>query len=324
MFRSKLANYVLIFCAAISMAGCAGSVLGRGPDANPYLEVTPSSIQFGNVPVGTEYSQSVQVKAIGGSSVTVRSIAVQGKSFTFSGPTLPRTLAPGQSISLTAEFRPGSAGSTSGAIVVSTDAPDPNLQIPISGTGGKATVAITATPAYLAFGPVSKGTVKTQQLSLKSTGTTPADISRISILGTAFKLSHGNAGVILKPGQTLDLTVAFNPSQNGTANGMLDVSSNAPAMLQVPLGGIGADAGANHSVDLRWGPSSSSGVIGYNVYRSSSADGMFTKLNAAVDASTTYSDSSVASGHTYFYAVTAVDSHNGESAFSAPASVSVP
>ncbi|MGH9736863.1 MAG: choice-of-anchor D domain-containing protein [Candidatus Acidiferrales bacterium] len=324
MFRSKIANYVLIFCAAISLAGCAGSVLGGGPNENPYLEVTPSSVQFGNVPLGTEYSQTVQVKAIGASSVTVRSIEVTGKFFTFVGPTLPLTLAPGQSISLTAEFRPGTIGSKPGAIFVLTDAPDPRLQIPMSGVGGKANIALTATPASLAFGPVSKGTVKSQNVSLKSTGNTPVQISRISILGTEFKLSQGSAGAILKPGQTLDLTVAFNPAQNGTANGMLDVASNAPAVLQVPLGGIGADAGASHSVDLRWGPSSTSGVIGYNVYRGNSADGTFTKLNTAIDASTTYSDSSVAEGRTYFYAVTAVDSHNVESAFSAPASVSVP
>lgn len=307
------------------MVGCAGSVLGGGPiGGNPYVEVTPSSVQFGSVPVGTEYSQSIQLKAISGSSVTVRSIDVAGKFFTFTGPSLPRTLAPGQSISLAAEFRPGAAGTKSGAIFVLTDAPDPRLQIPIAGAGVKATVVIKATPASLAFGSVGKGTVKTQDLSLKSTGNTPAEISRISVSGTEFKLSKDGDGVVLQPGQALDLAVTFDPSQNGSAHGTLVVASNAPAVLQVPLGGIGADAGGSHVVDLRWGPSSSSGVVGYNVYRSNKADGTFKKLNASLDASTEYSDSSVTGGDTYFYVVTAVDSQNVESSFSAPASVSVP
>lgn len=325
LFGSKLANYVLIFCVAVGLAGCAGSVLGNGPDGgNAFLQVTPSSVQFGNVPLGNEYSQSIEVKAISASSVTVRSITVAGQSFTFAGPKLPRTLAPGQSISLTAEFRPGSVGSKSGTISVVTNAPESGLRIPVTGAGVRATVALTATPASLAFGSVGKGTVKTQNLSLKSTGNTAANISRISVLGKEFTLSKGGDGVILKPGQSLDLTVTFDPSQNGTANGMLDVASNAPAVLQVPLGGIGGDAGGSHVVDLRWGPSSSSGIVGYNVYRSNSADGTFRKLNASLDASTEYADSSVTAGDTYFYVVTAVDSQNVESPFSTPASVSVP
>lgn len=217
MFGSRLTNCVLIFCAAIGMAGCAGSVLGNGPNGGGLsLEVTPSSIQFGNVPVGAEYSQSIQVTATGKSDVTVERIDVGGQFFTFAGPKLPRTLSPGQSLSFTAEFRPGSLGNKSGTISVVSNTPDSQLQIPMTGAGVKL------------------------------------------------------------------------------------------------------------AVSLNWDASSSPSVVGYNIYRSSVVDGKFTKMNAAIDASASYSDSAVSSGKTYYYVVTAVDSKNEESAFSAPASVSVP
>lgn len=52
-------------------------------------------------------------------------------------------------------------------------------------------------------------------------------------------------------------------------------------------------------------PASENDVVGYNVYRSTG--GVYTKLNATPVTSTSYSDSTVATGNTYYYYVTAVD-----------------
>jgi hypothetical protein len=71
-----------------------------------------------------------------------------------------------------------------------------------------------------------------------------------------------------------------------------------------------------HSVDLRW-KGSVSRVVGYNVYRSETDGGPYTKLTTSAPIRTTnYTDRSVQSGHTYFYAVTAVDSKSKESRYS--------
>lgn len=306
------------------MAGCAGSVLS-GTGVSALLAVSPSSIRFGDVPVGTELSQAVQVTATGKHSVTIETISVVGHGFTVSGPNLPVRLSPGESISLTAAFRPTSRGNQIGGISIGSSARDADLNIPVAGSGIRAKVALIATPGSLAFGPVNQGATKTETLTLKSTGNAAAEISRVSILGNEFNLAQNGDGMILKPGQVLDLSVTFSPTRNGTASAVLNVASNASSTpLSVPLGGTGAAADSHRSVSLRWAASSSTGVIGYNVYRSNSANGVFAKMNAAVDAVTDYSDSSVSSGKTYFYVVTAVDAQHVESAFSTPASVSVP
>jgi fibronectin type 3 domain-containing protein len=57
-------------------------------------------------------------------------------------------------------------------------------------------------------------------------------------------------------------------------------------------------------------------VVGYNVYRGSQSGGPYSKLNSALDANTTDTDSSVAGGQTYYYVVTAVDSTGLESGYS--------
>jgi fibronectin type 3 domain-containing protein len=78
-----------------------------------------------------------------------------------------------------------------------------------------------------------------------------------------------------------------------------------------------------HSTTLSWGASSST-VVGYNVYSGSVSGGPYNKLTSSPVAVLTYKDSSVQSGKTYFYVVTAVNSSGGESTFSNQATASIP
>jgi predicted phage tail protein len=56
---------------------------------------------------------------------------------------------------------------------------------------------------------------------------------------------------------------------------------------------------------LAWDPSTSS-VAGYNIYRSEQSGVYGAPLNGAVLTSTTFTDSTLQSGHTYFYVTKAV------------------
>lgn len=76
-------------------------------------------------------------------------------------------------------------------------------------------------------------------------------------------------------------------------------------------------------VSLNWNASAST-VAGYNVYRATRSGGPYTKINAVMDTSLSYTDVAVVSGTTYYYVVTAVDAVNTESVYSNEAHVSVP
>jgi len=81
---------------------------------------------------------------------------------------------------------------------------------------------------------------------------------------------------------------------------------------------------AAHSVELSWTASTSPNVAGYNIYRSTSPEGPFTKINSTQVLATHYTDINVASGMTYYYAATAVDSGGRESAYSKLVQADVP
>jgi hypothetical protein len=79
-----------------------------------------------------------------------------------------------------------------------------------------------------------------------------------------------------------------------------------------------------HSVTLNWVASVSGNINGYNVYRSATSGGPYAKLTSSLVTGTTYTDSAVVAGQTYYYVATAVDISNNESAFSTQAQAVVP
>jgi fibronectin type 3 domain-containing protein len=64
--------------------------------------------------------------------------------------------------------------------------------------------------------------------------------------------------------------------------------------------------------------------MGYNTYASMQSGGPYTKLTTSPSPSTSYSDSTVQAGKTYYFVVTSVDSSNMESAYSSEVSALVP
>jgi hypothetical protein len=99
-------------------------------------------------------------------------------------------------------------------------------------------------------------------------------------------------------------------------------STLAQQILNAALGQA-CSATISHSVSLTWAASTSAGVTGYNVFRSTTSGGPYTQLNTTTVATTSYTDSSVSPGQTYYYVVTAVDGSN-QSADSNQAQATVP
>lgn len=85
---------------------------------------------------------------------------------------------------------------------------------------------------------------------------------------------------------------------------------------------IVTQATANHVVDMSWTASTSTGVVGYNLYRA--PDGVSWKKVTSLIPSTTYTDSTVANSSTYYYAATAVDVYGDESKKTPPVKAVIP
>ncbi|HEY0701872.1 MAG TPA: choice-of-anchor D domain-containing protein [Candidatus Acidoferrales bacterium] len=299
---------------------------GTASSAGSSLAATPSSVAFGTVPTGTTTTQTIKLSNSGSASITISGISASGSGISVSGISTPLTLAAGKTANLTASLKPTSSGSASGAIKVTSNATDSSLQISWAANAQAATVSLLPQPAQLSFGSVTVGTTDTLQVTFKNTGNSDANVSKISVSGTGFALMGSASSVTLTPGQYLTLNVSYDPKATGNNSGSLVVTSNAAApQTSVPLTGSGAtkSSSSQHSVALAWDESSSA-VVGYYIYRSSKPSGPYARVNSSSTPNTSYSDTTVADGQTYYYVVTAVNSSNIESTDSNVASATIP
>lgn len=291
-----------------------------GTGATPgSLAASPTSLTFGNVQTGSTSSKSETVTNTGGATVTLSQANVSGAGYSVSALTLPTTLAASQSVTFTVKFAPSAAGSVSGNLSLVSDASNSPLGIALSGTG-TTPGQLSVSPTTSNFGNVTVGS----SAALNGTVTASSASVTISSAGTnssEFTLSGITLPTTLTAGQSAGFTVTFRPQATGTATASLTFSSNATnAPTTQSLTGSGTAAA--HSVSLTW--SASSGAVGYNIYRGGVSGGPYSMINAALDASTSYTDSSVAAGTTYYYVVTAVDSSSNESGYSNQATAVVP
>ena len=292
---------------------------GAGAGAG-ILNANPASDSFGSVQVGSSASQYQSVTNSGGSNVNISQANVSGSGFSISGLSLPITLTPGQSYTFSTVFAPTSSGTASGSIIMVSDASNSNLSIALSGTA-TASGQLLLSPAALDFGNITVGQNKSLTATLSASGSS-VTVSSASTSNPEFSLSGVSFPLALAAGQSAPASVTFTPQSSGTASGTISFSSNASATPVVEaLTGTGV---AQHQVQLSWGASSSSGITGYNVYRGGVSGGPYTKINSALVVGTTYSDSSVQAGKTYFYVTTALNGSGTESAYSNEVQATVP
>jgi fibronectin type 3 domain-containing protein len=84
------------------------------------------------------------------------------------------------------------------------------------------------------------------------------------------------------------------------------------------------EAAPVYTVSLSWNASTSPNISGYNVYRRTGGSGSYVKINSSLVGPTSYVDSSVADGQTYYYETTAVNSSGEESAPSTSVQAVIP
>ena len=281
------------------------------------LGANPTSLGFGNVTVGSNQSQSESVTNTGGSSLTISQIGISGTGFSLSGITTPLTLSAGQSKTFGVSFSPASAGAVNGNVTVTSNASNPTLTIPLSGSGAAAAGQLTVTPATLSLGSVVVGTSGTASGTLTASGAN-VTVTGASSNSSAFSVGGLSLPVTIPTGQSASFTVTFSPLVTGSATATLTFTSNAQlSTTSETLTGTGL-AAPTHSVNLSWNASTSSNIVGYNIYRSVYVNscGSFSKINSVLNTSTLYTDSVVVDGTSYCYATTAVDSSNVESGYS--------
>ena len=203
----------------------------------------PASLSFGNVVIGTSKTLTETLTNSGGSSVTISAASASGAGFSLSGLTLPMTLNAGQSTSFSVQFAPTSAGAASGNVSITSDGANPNLSIPLNGTG-VTPGTLSANPTSLSFGNVQVGSNASLSETLTNTGGANVTISQANVTGAGFSVTGLTLPVTLTPSQAVTFSVKFAPAAAGAVSGTLAIISDASnSPLNISLTGTGVTPG---------------------------------------------------------------------------------
>jgi hypothetical protein len=214
----------------------------EGPAA--LIQVTPSSLNFGNVATGSAADRSFTVVSIGSLPLTVTGIAPEagttpefsvvggGGAFNLGACTTP----PCPSQNVTVRYAPTGQGSDSGNIVVSSNAAnDPNARVAVLGNGtAGATCAIDLSPGtILNFRSVALGSSLDLPVTLTNNGTGNCTYEKTDIdfitAGMGFRVqSQPGIGAIIAPGQQKQVVIRFQPPSLGPKQGLAIIHWNDP------------------------------------------------------------------------------------------------
>jgi hypothetical protein len=299
------------------------------------LALSASSFNFKTVVIGQTQTQTLHVTNTGTAPLNITKLAISDNQFVVSGPSVPRVVLPNMELDYTLSFTPTAGGNVTGTLTIQSNASNSIASVSLAGVAEKVIATVEVSPSSLNFGNMNLQTTATKNVTVQNTGDINITISGITVVGSGFGYSDLSPGFSLAPNQSVTFQVWFRPQVKGAASGTVDILSanlSSPATLALAGDGVSTTtttppstppASVQHTVHLTWNPSVSS-VTGYHVYRSQSSTSGFEDITPALLSTTAYDDSTVSSGTTYYYAVTAVTATGQESSYSNEATAVVP
>lgn len=119
-------------------------VLGTAHVGAQSIAVTPTSLDFGSVDIGTTATLEVRVDSTGPSPLTMYTVDIRDDptgAFVVTGPMLPLQLEVSDFVTYLVAFTPLDVGLNSANLHISSNAVPPTneMDVPLRGTGGDAT-----------------------------------------------------------------------------------------------------------------------------------------------------------------------------------------
>lgn len=247
--------------------------------ANTRLDVSPTYIDFGGVPMGTLDTRIVELRSLGSGPVAIDRVSFRddGETRGFalvhvlkkSCEEQPRAdekrLAPGECAQLVIGFKPRQPGPADAKVrIISDDESRATIDLEIKGEGLPAIASACALDAdhelveadctradeggafvvpKVDFGSVTRRELVARRVRIGSLGRATLNVSKISLApgSVGFALPDNELAPIIAGGDTFDVTVEFTPPAKGSFTGTLVIESDdyEHPRIELPLAGKG-------------------------------------------------------------------------------------
>ena len=208
--------------------------------SNPVVTVAPNGLNFGTLSIGTTSApQSATLTNLQSVPLNIASVAATG-NYTESDNCVSGSPIPaGGTCSISITFKPASAGTLTGQVTVSDDAPG-GFQV-VNMTGAGAAPAVTLSPTSLKFSGLIGGTSAAKAVILTNSGVGPLTINSIVASGDYDETDNCVSSSPLAAGASCTINVTFSPAVTGSVPGAITISDNGVngAPHRITLAGSG-------------------------------------------------------------------------------------
>ena len=206
-FLGRAAGALLLLTSLSVLIGCQGVSAGGGSGQKQAstlsLSLVTSTLDFGSVAAGSSKTLTITATNSGPDSVTVSSAAISTQYFALVSPSLPVSVAAGQSATISIVFTPNAAGAFNATLSINSDASNSVMNISLTGTAtGISAGQLTLNPTGDDFGNVTVGTKSSQTVTLTNVGGSSVNISQASVSGAGFQLSGISLPLTLNASQS--------------------------------------------------------------------------------------------------------------------------
>lgn len=209
------------------------------------LSLSPASLDFGYVSVGSSGQQSLVISNMGEASVNLLSVNLDDDVFTVAeASAMPVELGPGVDVTLTVDFAPDIEGNFMGTLSLDTDA-EGLIDVEVAGTSiegnaddtgntGGATMDVNRTS--ISFGEIDVGKTLTENIQLENTGN--EDVLIVNIVSDTSEFGWDKSltlPYVLQAGTTRDVGITFSPTDETNYSGTVTVTSDAENASEVDI-----------------------------------------------------------------------------------------
>jgi hypothetical protein len=197
----------------------------EGTGVEPVFSISPVSLNFGNVAIGSNALLQATVTNTGTSDLEITNIVSSDGQFTFTPNSFPVTIASGGNQVFDVTFTPATTGLKTGSLTFTHNATGSPTVYTVEGTGVEPVFSIS--PVSLNFGNVAIGSNALLQATVTNTGTSDLEITNIVSSDGEFTFTPNSFPVTIASGGNQVFDVTFTPATTGLKTSSLTFTHNA-------------------------------------------------------------------------------------------------
>ena len=201
---------------------------GTGLGGESLVSLSPSSINFGDVLVGSSSTRAVDLLNLRSTTETIFQADVNGSRFSISGISIPLVLSGGATVGFSVTFSPIAGGSVTGSVTFLRLGSSEPTTLSLSGNGIVGDSLLNLNPASIDFWNIPLSEMDTRGATLTNSGGVTVIVSQANVTpGTDYSVSGLFLPLTLAPGAAETFNVDFAPSVAGTQSGIVSIVSDA-------------------------------------------------------------------------------------------------